>query len=130
MRKPSEYFEFFQSVIVLPFLTTEIWLKYGVFRKEGAWAHAIIGAIPAVLYVANKRVKKELIDTVQGAAAISLGIVGVLNENYYAVGAAVLFALAYFNFKSHSNCFDFNCQDMFNYAVSAFAVCGLYAMSA
>lgn len=129
MRKVHRFLEFFQSSIVLPFLTTEVWLKHGVLQKEIAWIHAGVGLVLAAMYLTDQRVKDKLIDAVHSITAVSLGTVGVLNENYYAVGAAVLFAVAYFNFKRFNNCMDFNCQALFNGSMAGFVFCALRAIS-
>lgn len=118
-----------QALVVLPFFTCFIWLKYSVIQPEAAWLHAASGVVPLVFRIIDGHVKNELIDAVQTINAISLGVVSVINNDFYALGACILISLAYFNFISHSNCFDFNCKDMYNYALCGFAYCALIAVT-
>lgn len=121
--------ELLQAVMVLPFFTCSVWLKHSVMQKEAAWIHAASGVVPIAFRITDGYIRSGVIDNIQTFNAVSLAVVVIMNNDFYAFGACALISLAYFNFNSDGNCFRLNCRDMYNFALSGFAYCALLAAS-
>ncbi|GJQ66950.1 hypothetical protein Trydic_g7964 [Trypoxylus dichotomus] len=92
--------EIFLKTISYPCFVTEIWLKYGVIQPEVAWIHAIVGAIPAALFVLDNRLKKSWIDVIVYLSTVSLVIVCFQNSNKWGLIAAGTFTHNAFYYSS------------------------------
>lgn len=114
--------------MVLPFLTAEIWLKVGVIPPEAAWFHAAVAVIPVICHFLDKNIKDDFLDAIQLLCVVSLLTAGVLSSNYFVMGAAAAYGTGRFSFRKGNNCIDFNCSDMYNYALCGFIICALIAL--
>lgn len=115
--------------MVVPFLATEIWLKDGTIPPEAAYGHAIVAVIPVVLELLDKGVKDDFKNALQVLGVVSLIIAGILGTNYFTIGAGVAYGIGRFSFRQGKNCMDFDCTDMYNFALSGFTVCALMAIT-
>lgn len=127
--KLREHVDFIADTVVAPFLAAEMWLMVGIIPKEAAWFHGLAGAIPVVLHFMDKKVKDDFMDALQVCSVVSLIAAGVLGSNFYAIGAGASYGAGRFSFRKGKNCMDFDCVDMFNYALCGFTACGLLALT-
>lgn len=124
------HIDLLEDTLVVPFLATEIWLKVGTIPQEAAWFHAVVAFIPVLLYyINNKSIDNDFQDGLQYLAVGSLICAGVLSNNYYTIGAGASYGLGRFSFRRGRNCMDFNCIDMYNYALCGFVSCALIALN-
>lgn len=129
-RDMRRHIDLLENTLVVPFLATEVWLKVGTIPKEAAWFHAIAAFIPVVLYyVQNKSVDSKFQDAIRLISIVSLVIAGVLNSDYYIIGAAAAYGLGVFSFRKGKNCNNFNCSDMYNYALTGFVALALISLN-
>lgn len=115
--------EIFTKTLSYPCFVTEIWLKYGVIQPEVAWIHAIIGAIPAVLFVLDNRLKKLWIDVIIFLSTVSLMIVCLQNLDIWGLAAGVTFTSGYYIHR-HRIYFKHIGPDLgFNFFLTLFCIC-------
>lgn len=117
-----------EDTLVLPFFAAEIWLKVGFIPTEAAWFHGIAAVVPVICHLLNKRIKDDFLDVLQLIGVVSLLTAGVLSSNYYVIGAAAAYGVARFSFRKGNNCMDFDCTDMYNYALCGFITLALMAI--
>lgn len=117
-----------EDTIVLPFLATEVWLKVGYIPTEAAWFHAVASLVPVICHFLNKSVKEDFQDALQLLGVVSLVCAGVLSGSYYVIGAGAAYGMGRFSFRRGKNCMDFDCTDMYNYALCGFVACALIAL--
>lgn len=117
-----------EDTLVLPFFAAEIWLKVGIIPTEAACFHAIVAVIPMICHFLNKSIKEDFLDALQLISVVSILTAGVLSSSYYAIGAAAAYGVARFSFRKGNNCMDFDCTDMYNYALCGFITLALMAI--
>ncbi|XP_018572689.1 uncharacterized protein LOC108912029 [Anoplophora glabripennis] len=114
-----------QVVLSHPFLTAVLWQKHDAGPKEIAVAHCLLG-LTAFLFFAFMEYKRlDLSDLALIISIPSSIIVGALFGNYFACGAGVLMALAYFGLKRGEDCILQTSPVLsgtFNFAMAAYAI--------
>lgn len=115
--------EIFIKTLSYPCFVTEIWLKYGVIQPEVAWIHAIVGAIPAALFIVDNRLKKNWIDVIVYLNTLSLVAICIQNVNYWGLAAGTAFTIGYYIQRKRSNLWQIEPDLWFNYFTNAFC-CG------
>lgn len=110
-----------QTLFALSLTCTELWLGTS-HRKELAYAHAVSAALSMLLYLSGKG-RDSLIDLVVGANIISMGTMGYLQENYYAIASAISFTLNHFllSRKGVIDASDLPLIDIYNYGLCFFS---------
>lgn len=96
--------DYAQVVLPHPFLTTELWYKHSVGPSETALMHCFFGLAAFLFFVLMEYKRQDLSDLALIISIISSIIVGIIYENYFATGAGVLLAAAYFPLKRGEEC--------------------------
>lgn len=109
----------------MPLCCTEYWLATGN-NTTLAYTHSLLAAIPVVLYVTDNR-NDDLLNLVVAISVVSMGALGVMQENYFAAGVAATFGFNHF-FLSGSvfDSGDLPLLDVYNYGLCLFCYLTLH----
>lgn len=127
MGKPYEITAFLQTITVLPFVVTQVYLGYN-YQVELAYIHSAVALLPLTLYLAD-RAKDELIDTIIAVNGISLGFIAFIHQNYYGLSASISYLFNHFCLRDGN--FDFEnvpAIDLFNYGLCFFCYFALQTL--
>lgn len=119
------FLSYLQTAMVMPLCCTEYWLATGRDTTL-AYTHSVLATIPVVLYLTDNR-NDELLNFAVGISVISMGVLGVLHENYFATGAAATFGFNHF-FLSGSvfDNSDLPLLDVYNFGMCLFCYLTLH----
>lgn len=109
-----------QTLFALSLACTQLWLGTS-HRKELAYAHAAAAALSMLLYLSGKR-RTDLVDLVVGVNIFSMAMMGILQENYYAVASAISFTFNHFLLSGNViDAEDLPIIDIYNYGLCFFS---------
>lgn len=75
----------------LPCMVTELYLSYG-YDWRYSLIHVALPVIPMSLYLVNNELDEDMFDVIVLGNIISLGVISVMQENYYGIVTAISYA--------------------------------------
>lgn len=79
----------------LPCMVHELYLSYG-YDWRYSLIHVALPVLPMSMYLVNDELDVELFDVIVLGNIISLGVISVMQENYYGIVTAISYAVNLF----------------------------------
>lgn len=91
----TDTFAFLNIVYPIPLFVLTLYYNYG-WDYGLTGLHLVYPLIPVIPYLLNGHKSRDLMDMCQVITGLSTTAIGALNKNYYAVGAYLVQAFAYY----------------------------------